>query len=108
MMAPGLHDPENVKEALESGKMDMVTFGRQSIADPYWPNKVKTGRIKDIVRCTRCGQCVAQIFQYKKITCSVNPTAGYERYLPELWRVNTPKMKKRIEQYMKKVEGLSD
>ncbi len=108
VMAPGFRKPDDVKEALESGKMDMAGFGRQSIADPNWPNKVKADRVKDISRCTRCGDCVIGIPDHTKIYCSVNPTAGYERYLPELWKVNTPKMKKRIAKYMKKTEGLYD
>ncbi len=108
VFAPNMRDPDEMKAALESGKMDMIGFGRQSIADPYWPVKVKAGRMKDVVKCTRCGQCLIGIPMNLKLSCSVNPTCGLERYLPELWRVNTPKKKKKIERYLKRIEGLFD
>jgi hypothetical protein len=38
----------------------------------------------------------------------VNPTAGYEKYMPELWRINSPKMQKRISKFIGKREGLYD
>lgn len=106
VMCPGIHDPDNVKKALEEEQVDIVSFGRQSIADPDWPNKVKAGRIKDIVRCQRCNECVISIFDAKKVYCQVNPTAGYEKYIPELWRINSPAMQKKVKKFMKKREDL--
>ena len=106
VMCPGIHEPANVKKALEAGQVDIVSFGRQAIAEPDWPNKVKAGRIKDINKCIRCNECVLSIFDGKKVLCSVNPTAGYEKYLPELWRIHAPRMQKKISKFMKKREGL--
>ena len=108
VFAPNMRNPDEMKEVLESGRMDMISFGRQSIADPYWPAKVKAGRMKDVVKCTRCNQCIIGIPMNLKLSCSMNPTCGFERYLPELWRVNTPKKKKQIARFMSKIEGLYD
>ena len=108
VMCPGIHDPDNVKEALEKEQVDIVSFGRQAIADPDWPNKVKAGRTKDIVKCLRCNECVISIFDGKKVYCDVNPTVGYEKYMPELWRINSPVMKRKSQKFMKKREGLYD
>lgn len=106
VMCPGIHRPDNVKKALEEEKVDIVSFGRQAIADPDWPNKVKAGRTKDIVKCIRCNECVISIFDGKKVYCSVNPTAGYEKYMPELWRINSPAMRKKVDKFSSKRAGL--
>jgi 2,4-dienoyl-CoA reductase-like NADH-dependent reductase (Old Yellow Enzyme family) len=106
VMCPGIHEPDNAKEALEKGLVDIVSLGRQAVADPDWPNKVKAGRVKDIVKCIRCNECVISIFDGKKVYCSVNPTVGYEKYMPELWRINTPAMQKKIARFLKKRDGL--
>ena len=39
-----MHDPYLIDLALEDGLVDAVAVGRQAIADPYFPNKLKTGR----------------------------------------------------------------
>ena len=108
VMCPGIHDPDNARDALEKEQVDMVSLARQAIADPDWPNKVKAGRLKDIVKCIRCDECVISIFDGKKVYCSVNPTAGYEKYMPELWRINSPRMRKKINKFTSKRESLYD
>ncbi len=106
VICPGMHRPENALKAVENGEVDIVSLGRQSIADPDYPNKLKAKRKGDIVKCIRCNECVISIFDGKKVSCQVNPTAGYEKYLPELWRINSPKMQKKVAKFMKKKEGL--
>lgn len=108
VICPGLHDPDNAVLAIENGDVDIVSLGRAIIADPDWANKVKADRAKDIVKCVRCGECCFGIFDLKKVGCTMNPTAGYEKYMPELWRVNSPRMQKRIRKFMEKREGLYD
>ena len=88
--------PEAAAEALAGGSTDLVMLGRQAIADPFWPAKVKSGRIEDIVKCVRCNNCLMNLFEHKWLRCTVNPTAGFERYQPELWRVNAPGVKDRV------------
>ena len=36
-------DPEIAEAAIRDGSADMVAFGRQSIADPHFPEKVEAG-----------------------------------------------------------------
>jgi len=85
-VTPGFIHPETAAAAISSGKTDIISLGRQSIADPFWPAKVKAGRFEDIVKCSRCQQCYMNLFESRWIRCSVNPTAGFEKYYPELWR----------------------
>ncbi|MCD8013158.1 MAG: NADH:flavin oxidoreductase [Lachnospiraceae bacterium] len=86
IITPNFMSPELAAEAVASGQTDIVSLGRQSIADPYWPAKVKEGRCGDIVKCARCQQCYMNLFESRWIRCSVNPTAGFEKYYPELWQ----------------------
>lgn len=88
VVTPSFINAETAAKAISSGKTDIISLGRQSIADPYWPAKVKAGREKDIVKCIRCQQCYMNLFEPRWIRCSVNPTAGFEKYYPELWQDN--------------------
>jgi 2,4-dienoyl-CoA reductase-like NADH-dependent reductase (Old Yellow Enzyme family) len=66
----------------------IISLGRQSLADPDWPNKVKEGRIKDVVRCTRCNLgCLLKygIHHAVQLRCMVNAEMGYEMYDTANW-----------------------
>lgn len=86
IITPNFINPETAAEAIRSGNTDIISLGRQSIADPYWPAKVKSGRCQDIVNCIRCQQCYMNLFESRWIRCAVNPTAGFEKYYPKLWQ----------------------
>jgi 2,4-dienoyl-CoA reductase (NADPH2) len=59
---------------------DMVAMGRPLIADPYLPEKSKSGREKEIVHCIACAQgCFDNIFKLKPVECLCNPKAGREK-----------------------------
>jgi len=103
---PNMMTPKASAKAITSGKTDVVMLGRQAIADPFWPAKVKAGREKDIVKCARCNTCFINLFEHKWLRCEVNPTAGFEKYLPEMWRINAPGMEKRVKKFLSKAEGL--
>jgi len=105
IITPSFINPETAAEAIKSGKTDIISLGRQSIADPYWPAKVKAGRCGDIVKCIRCQQCYMNLFEPRWIRCSVNPTAGFEKYYPELWK-DHGLMDVRAKRFMDKREGL--
>ena len=53
----GINSPEQAEEAIASGKVDMISLGRQFFADPEFPNKAAEGRADEIRRCLRCGRC---------------------------------------------------
>lgn len=71
---PGLGE-----KALEEGKLDMVSFGRGLLADPYLPNKLMTGQEDRIRPCVACHDgCMGRMFIGKPLSCAVNPAAGRE------------------------------
>lgn len=106
ILTPNFMTPKGAADAVGKGLTDVAMLGRQAIADPFWPAKVKEGRQKDIVKCARCNLCYVNLFEHKWLECKVNPTAGYERYLPELWRVNAPDVKAKVEKFMARAEDL--
>ena len=48
MLAGSLRDPV-VEQLIKYGDTDFVCLGRQSIADPEFPNKLERGEVDDIV-----------------------------------------------------------
>jgi 2,4-dienoyl-CoA reductase-like NADH-dependent reductase (Old Yellow Enzyme family) len=73
-----LHDPALARQAIESGKADLVALGRQLIADPEWPRKVRDGRTAEIRPCIACNSCIDGMREGSKIRCLVNARAGRE------------------------------
>lgn len=106
ILTPNFRTPRASASAVSKGETDIVMMGRQAIADPFWPAKVKAGRGGDIVKCARCNTCYINLFEHKWLRCEVNPTAGFEKYMPELWRLNAPGLKSKVDKFMKKAEGL--
>ncbi len=75
-----INDPETAREMIADGMCDMVAMARSLIADPFLPEKAKTGREKEIIHCVACAQgCFDNLFKLKHIECLCNPVAGYER-----------------------------
>ena len=64
-----INTPEVAEEILGQGRADMVAIGRQLIADPFWPKKVRENRFDEVVACDSCN-----------INCS---SSAFERKLPE-------------------------
>ncbi|MBI2891341.1 MAG: NADH:flavin oxidoreductase [Nitrospirae bacterium] len=54
----GFQTPEVMVSVLEKGEGDIIAMGRQIIADPDFPNKVREGRT-DIRWCHYCNTCIA-------------------------------------------------
>ncbi|MDO8568371.1 MAG: FAD-dependent oxidoreductase [Dehalococcoidales bacterium] len=88
----GFRTPKIVEEVLAQGRTDMVAIGRQLIADPYWAEKVATGRPEDITPCINCDMCHETALVGVNIRelssaggfgvrCSVNAAAGREAEL---------------------------
>lgn len=69
------------EDVLKSHRADMICFGRESLADPEIPIKVKEDRIDEIYPCIACLQsCLGYLFDPKinKLSCLVNPMTGHE------------------------------
>ncbi len=92
-----ISDPEIAEKVLEDGMVDMVFIGRQLIADPEWPRKVKEGRVEDIRPCLACNEgCIRRIFNFKIATCAVNPLNGLEHRWQSEENIPKAKNKKKI------------
>lgn len=66
----GMEDPEEAARALREGKCDLIAIGRQMIADPHWPEKVREGRLTKVIKCTKCGRgCWGNLEKYQPVEC---------------------------------------
>lgn len=71
--------PERAVEVLEKGWADFIMLGRPLLADPYWPQKVKENRVKEIVHCIGDQEaCIHSFIMGGHPCCAVNPYAGFE------------------------------
>jgi len=85
-----ISDPNIAEKAIKEGIVDAIFLGRQLIADPEWPRKVREGRLDDIRPCLACNDgCISRIITSKPVWCTVNPLTGFEyrwssdEYLPK-------------------------
>ena len=80
VIAVGRINDVNIAESvLESGKADLVTMARASLADPDMPKKVQEGREEEVVHCIGCLQgCAAESGKGNCVRCLVNPLTGME------------------------------
>lgn len=73
------NDPDLAEAVLQAGKADLVCMARQSLADPHFPEKARTGRENEIIQCLGCQQgCITQLYKDEPIRCMVNPRTGKE------------------------------
>ncbi len=90
-----INDPALALSALESGSMDLVAVGRQSICDPHFPNKIKENSIEEILTCTGCMQRCLYENSFEEgfgTSCMINPFSGKEG----LWTIEKAKIKKKV------------
>ena len=52
------------------GYTDMIALGRQSLADPLLPLKLREDREKDIKYCTTCDNCLELLIRQQPIGCA--------------------------------------
>ena len=75
-----IEEPSLAEEILRDGKADFICMGRALICDPYWPTKVKEGRIEDICPCIWDKRCIEDVVvDFSPMSCTVNPIVGKER-----------------------------
>lgn len=92
LMNAGNHTPETAIKLIESGNADFVMMGRPLITDPYLANKLLDGKRDEVRPCIRCNEdCIGRIInRLTKISCSVNPVAGFEKRIV-IRKTNKPK-----------------
>lgn len=78
----GKVNPEAGEKILREGKADFIGMHRALMSDPELPNKVATGRLRDIAPCTACGTCLDQSVTMLR-HCRVNASMGTPYYIIE-------------------------
>jgi 2,4-dienoyl-CoA reductase (NADPH2) len=81
VMAVGGMDAQYGEMVLRQGKADLIGMTRRLFADPEYPDKVFSGRLKDIAPCTHCGNCMKLYNQPRQ--CRINAAFGTEQYQVE-------------------------
>ncbi len=82
VIAVGRMLPDISEKAIASGKIDFAAMGRQLLADPELPNKLRRGNPEQVRPCINCYLCVAENFFDDTPFCAVNPPLGNESLLP--------------------------
>lgn len=74
-----LNDPETALRLVENGTAELIALGKQAIADPFYPTKVKSGQFEDINYCTACCECLnSDPLDYHDMGCAINPFSAHE------------------------------
>lgn len=74
----GINDVDMMEEIIASGKADIIEVARQSLADPYFPEKAFSGQKDDITQCCRCYSCFFNYLSNRNYCCAFNPVIGDE------------------------------
>ncbi|AYN38350.1 2,4-dienoyl-CoA reductase [Streptomyces dangxiongensis] len=73
------------EEALARGDIDLVAMARPFLADAAVVGKSRAGRDASVDLCIACNEaCIDRSFGTERVSCLVNPRAGYEREFPRL------------------------
>jgi 2,4-dienoyl-CoA reductase-like NADH-dependent reductase (Old Yellow Enzyme family) len=67
--------PELAETMLEQNYTDLTGFGRQTLADPHYPRKIKNG--EEVKRCVLCFGCLQRMNQQLKTACVVYENENY-------------------------------
>ncbi|MEK5442535.1 oxidoreductase [Fredinandcohnia sp. FSL W7-1320] len=87
-----INDPNLAGQILRDKKADIISMGRQLIADPQTVNKIAKGTPEDIRLCVRCNDCQGRLVENRVITCAINPEVGKERE----YKITSAPVKKRV------------
>lgn len=73
-------EPDVADQAIADNRIDMMGMGRPLLADPELANKFMSNDLDNIRPCICCHQgCLGRIFQFKDISCALNPACGREK-----------------------------
>ncbi len=71
VVAGGIHGFEQAERVLRDGEADIVALARQSLADPDWFEKVRTGHGGEVRLCEYTNYCEALDQKHKPVTCKL-------------------------------------
>ena len=90
-----LNDPALIEKALTAGDLDFAALGRESVCDSHLPEKIREGRMDEILTCTGCMQRCLYPASFEEgfgISCMINPFSGKEK----VWEIRKAQSPKRI------------
>lgn len=90
-----MNDPALVLGAVKTGSMDLVALGRESVCDSHLPEKIREGRMDEILTCTGCMQRCLYVDSFEDgfgISCMINPFSGKEG----IWEIKEAEHKKKL------------
>jgi dimethylamine/trimethylamine dehydrogenase len=70
--------PDAMASQIKRGVLDLIGAARPSIADPFLPRKIDSGRESDIRECIGCNICISSWHDSVPVRCTQNPTIGEE------------------------------
>ncbi|HEY0938718.1 MAG TPA: FAD-dependent oxidoreductase [Steroidobacter sp.] len=70
--------PDTMVSQIRRGVLDLIGGARPSIADPFLPKKIASGREADIRECIGCNICISSWHEAVPVRCTQNPTIGEE------------------------------
>ncbi|MEO8722108.1 MAG: FAD-dependent oxidoreductase [Sphingobium sp.] len=74
-----INDPQVAEDLLATGIADFVSLARPFLADPSFAAKAKASQSERIATCIACNQaCLDRALRGLRVSCMVNPRAGYE------------------------------
>lgn len=77
-----IKDPLQAEQILADGHADMIGMVREQIAEPFFAEKARTGKMETIRLCISCNQeCIGRAGLNLDIGCIENPATGYEQQL---------------------------
>jgi 2,4-dienoyl-CoA reductase-like NADH-dependent reductase (Old Yellow Enzyme family) len=94
VICPSIHNPSVSAAAIREGRIDLVSLGRQMLADPDYANKVRAG--EKFNKCSRCCDCLLRTARGLTVRCSTNPNLGRERFMSEYHRPARARKKQRV------------
>lgn len=93
IVAGRMDNPDLASKAVEEGSVDIVGLGRPLLADPYVPEKIRSGQADRIRPCLSCHEgCMGRIAKGVGISCAVNPACGRE----EIYSLTPAQMPKKV------------
>jgi len=70
--------PDTMVSQIRRGILDLIGGARASIADPFLPEKIRSGRHDEIRECIGCNICISSWHDGVPVRCTQNATAGEE------------------------------
>jgi NADPH-dependent 2,4-dienoyl-CoA reductase/sulfur reductase-like enzyme len=90
-----INNPDMAEEIIRSGQADLLALGRESLADPEFPQKIAEERTDEICPCISClMRCQGQIANPddRFCSCMMNPFTGKEN----TWEVREAAVSKKV------------